>query len=380
MMSFLNNRIIILFLAIFPFFSWFLKSSDNPKSNQVSINFVGDVIPHKAVLNDKNIKKKNLVNHYLTLFNSVSNILKQSDFSFVNFEAPCADDKLRCNHFRAFNFPEPFIKALNLAGFNIFNIANNHMYDCNYKGMKQTYYNLKKHSVIPCGYSIDNIPQCSVITYNKIKIGIIGVTTLINWTPSDKTGKTNVYYINDLKKVLPYIRKARDKVDFLFISIHWGKEYIREQPKLKKWAKKLLQAGADCIIGHHPHILLPLRYKKTPQGYKDVIIYSLGNFIANIGKAYKPLISSPEKGDPRRSIILNLTLEKNHKEVIIKNMKTTPIWIVNNYRAYMKGKTKKRQIFPVPLAEAVPQFLTEKQKKYEEKQIQKLLVNYLTTN
>ena len=70
------------------------------------------------------------------------------------------------------------------------------------------------------------------------------------------------------------IKKASQKVDYLIVSVHWGKEYKIIYKKLQAWAEMIFKAGGDCIIGHHPHILLPLQYEKRRAGYKKIVIYS----------------------------------------------------------------------------------------------------------
>ena len=178
---------------------------------------------------------------------------------------------------------------------------------------------------------------------------------------------------------MKYIRSARRKVDYLILSIHWGKEYEKKYYDLRKKAKKLFKAGVDCIIGHHPHILLPIEYEKDDNGLKNIAAYSLGNFVANIGKDYTISPEFAYYGSARRSIILSLQLRKVGDSVFAEKIEVVPIWIHNNYIEYKAGKVKNRYIYPVCLLNCPENILSEKKKKKEVGLIMKeLKINSLT--
>ncbi len=198
------------------------------------------------------------------------------------------------------------------------------------------------------------------------------MTLLLNY-PSTNKGVTNVCFYKNIEDSLAYIQEAKKNADYLIVSLHWGREYNTNYQKLKKYADKIFAAGADCIIGHHPHILLPIEYEKEESGYKNITAFSLGDFIANIGKEYKTFSSRPHEGRPRRSIILSLLISKIKNKTYTKEIKIIPVWIHNNYLQYKKHKEKSRQIFPVLLEDCPPEILSPKEKAFELQQIYKEL-------
>jgi hypothetical protein len=79
----------------------------------------------------------------------------------------------------------------------------------------------------------------------------------------------------DRESVLADVSALRDEVDFLVLCIHWGLEQYRlPTPEQRQFARLILNAGADVIIGHHPHVLQGFEYIDSKP-----VFYSLGNFI-----------------------------------------------------------------------------------------------------
>jgi len=328
------------------------------RERRLSIAFVGDLIPHRAV--EMSLKEGK------ELFFFVKSFLSNHDIVFGNLEAPFAEKRLKYKYERAFNCSTNFIKSIKSSGFNVLNIANNHIYDCRYKGFLETLENLKKYNFFLTGYSINKQPALTVVEKNNIRVGFIGITMLLNNFPLRKRGKFGVCYYRKIEKVLKYVRKYSKEVDFLIVSIHWGEEYDNRYKKLEIIAKKLFNFGADCIIGCHQHILLPIEYSMDKEGYKNIVAYGLGNFIANIGKEYRPDKDLFKVGAPRRSVIFTIELTKKaFLKPKVKNMSIIPVWIHNNYNDFKLKKCKSRRIFPVILTDKNNFFLPEKIRKRE---------------
>ena len=145
------------------------------------------------------------------------------------------------------------------------------------------------------------------------------------------------------------------------ISPHWGTEYRTNTFIQKENAELLFNAGADCIIGHHPHILLPLEYTRTNGRYERFIAHSLGNFIANIGREYDPGKPVKDQGSPRRSVVLFLTVRVSGEQAYLSEYHTAPVWIHNNYNAFQDKKDKERIIMPYMLNSVPEEVLTPSQ-------------------
>lgn len=372
MNSFLRYKSVFLFI-IAGLLSFFLINS-RFKEKIVTICFVGDIIPHKEIVIRKQDPQQ-LRKDFVRMFVSVARVINKADIAVGNLEGPVASVELKHKHRMAFNGNEYFLSGLKQAGFDILNIANNHVFDCGYKGFLQTIHNLKQHDFMVTGYTVNEKVQMTVYHKHDIKIGFIGFTFLLNWKALSQV-KTNVSYIQD-QVPEKLIRDLSTQVDYLIASVHWGEEYKGNTGPLKKAADKFFQAGVDCIIGHHPHILLPIEYLKNNNQYSNIVAYSLGNFMANIGRKYRPFSNSVHGGIPdgpnRRSIILTLEIKKINDRVMVTDIRTDPVWIHNNYYQYKAGKEKERWIYPLLLDDVPEAVLSDKEKKYERKLIFKAL-------
>ena len=186
------------------------------------------------------------------------------DFIFANLEGPISDNPYR-NPGTAmlFNFKPAVTDIIKKYGFNILSIANNHAFDMGVEGARQTREYLTDAYIHHVGHS------------KKLRQESVWVTTV-------KDTKIAFVAFNDtLKNHLNYeaagemIRDLEDEVDFTVVSIHWGTEY-RTTPTDKQVedAHAFVDAGADVILGHHPHVIESTEwYNGRP------IYYSLGNFV-----------------------------------------------------------------------------------------------------
>ena len=124
--------------------------------------------------------------------------------------------------------------------------------------------------------------------------------------------------------ILSSVAKARKKADFVIVSVHWGHEYHTEpEASQVEMARKLMDAGAKLIVGHHPHV---------PQGMeiykKGLIVYSLGNFVFGSRNSLQT-----------HNILLEVTFEKEKKKVSYANI--YPVW-----GTYKKGTHEVRPLEP----------------------------------
>ncbi len=333
---------------LFVFFTFIIFSlifiQKKEKEKTVTINFVGDIIPHKVI---KHVSlKQNKLAVYKKRYKYVRKYLTNANLSVCNLETPIADTNLIKTNKIIFDAPIEFAQSLHFAGFNLLNIANNHAFDCGLTGFKQTIENLLNNDFKIVGYSIKNEIQTFVYRTNNIKIGFLSATKLLNFELTEGKENTNItFYITN--EIFKAIKKLKQKTDYVIFIIHWGKEYIIRQPQLKNEAIKIFNAGADAIIGHHPHILLPIKIMDI-NGKLHIVAYSLGNFLSNQGRKF-PADKSKDSEHTRQSVILQIKIGKNKNSIYLKSMKITPVWIVNNFIEVEKKISKTRKIFPIPL-------------------------------
>ena len=336
------KKIFFIFVLLLCIGIFFLLYSH--RETAVSINFVGDIIPHKILLAVAHNQDKSAA--YAEYYRYVRPYLISADLAVCNLETPIAETNLKRTNAVLFDAPAEFALSLHSAGFRLINVANNHALDCGSKGFKQTVRNLYKNHFLVVGYSVKGIPHPVIYKTNNITIGFLSATGLLNLGETENSRHTNVVFLTT-NVVLPAIRKLKSQVDYLIFIVHWGKEYITNQPCLREKAALLFAAGADAIVGHHPHILLPVEVQKKG-GRTLFAAYSLGNFLSNQGRRY-PRDKSQKSEDTRQSMILQLQIKKNKKRTFLSRIKIIPVWIMNNYNEYTDGLVKERRIFPFPL-------------------------------
>jgi hypothetical protein len=170
------------------------------------------------------------------------------------------------------------VAMLAAAGFDVMTLANNHYFDLREDGQLQTPKILADEGILPIGASRTEEPLYRVesLTAKGWNIGFIAVTNRINAPIRPNTPQVPYIELTDMVRVLgPLVAQARADHDLVVIAVHWGDEYA-EAPSVyhQRAARGLIDAGADLVVGHHPHVLQGIeRYGK------GLIAYSLGNFL-----------------------------------------------------------------------------------------------------
>lgn len=166
------------------------------------------------------------------------------------------------------------IKFLKNYGINLVSLANNHIGDYGPTSVEFTIDFLNENNIRHFGWgkNLNEILQPKVIEIKGIKISLMALTLhdgryAGNFMPGNMPPEEEFY--------LKYMKKAKEISDILIVSMHWGLEmYQYPHPKEMTFARRLVDAGADLVLGHHPHVV---------QGYEvyknKYIFYSLGNFV-----------------------------------------------------------------------------------------------------
>jgi poly-gamma-glutamate synthesis protein (capsule biosynthesis protein) len=231
---------------------------------EIKLLFVGDIMMTRYV--EKRIKKLN--KEYIYPFEKILNYLKSFDYVIANLEGPISDKGVKVGSKYSFRMKPEVAEALSKANINIVNLANNHIFDYGKVAFEDTLKNLEKNNIKYFGNSYEPL----IIEKEGVKIGFLGFSDFLKHLEV-KENKTGIATIND--NISEIIKKAKEKVDILIVSFHWGEEYKKiANERQRKIAKIAIDSGADLVIGHHPHVIQDI------EKYKDkFIFYSLGNFI-----------------------------------------------------------------------------------------------------
>jgi poly-gamma-glutamate synthesis protein (capsule biosynthesis protein) len=172
-----------------------------------------------------------------------------------------------------------FATGFRAAGLNVMAIANNHVGEHGPDALWDTVKNLRSSGIDVIGLRDQNGTAAPLIkTVRGIKIGWLAYT----WIVSNNTAQDRAILAWTRGDDVPSaVRALRSQVDFLIVSAHWGREFVSVPPQsVVDHAHSIVDAGADLLLGHHPHVL---------QGAeligKSLVIYSLGNFIFDMWQA-----------------------------------------------------------------------------------------------
>jgi poly-gamma-glutamate synthesis protein (capsule biosynthesis protein) len=177
--------------------------------------------------------------------------------------------------------------ALREAGFDVLGLANNHALDYGPEGLGETISRLEGAGIDAVGAGPDAVAasQPLIREVGGLRLAFLAFNTVPD--PQDRPedgGWTPARW--DEVAVVAAIAAARTPADAVIVSVHWGYEYeLRPDPTQRDVAQAMLNAGADLVIGHHPHVVqgteIDLEGASEPSGVVRgrFVAYSLGNLV-----------------------------------------------------------------------------------------------------
>lgn len=224
-------------------------------------------------------------------FEYVSGYLSQGDIVFGNLETAITTGGKPADKAVALRAAPSEVRHLVEAGFHVLNLANNHTLDYGQEGFENTIEALRDNAIEYCGtWDQDGGAHLAVIQRNAMRVGFLGFMI----GPPD----THIVSLR-LDEIAPHVEQAARKVDILVVSMHWGEEYVfYPSPRQQRTARAIINAGAQLVVGHHPHVVQAIeRYKG------GCILYSLGNFQFGIPELRRRFPESDH------TMLVNVTLD-----------------------------------------------------------------------
>ncbi len=270
-------------------------TQEPPVDSKKVIKFVaaGDALIHSAIYREaekiaSDMKDYSGDYYFKNMYQGIASLIKSADIAFVNHEAPIANTGI--SGYPNFNAPSESGDALVDIGFNVVNIANNHMYDVDHKatGYSDTIDYWKSKDVLMIGgyENQEDYDTPRILNVEGVNIAFLSYTDFVNPPCKMNSKSVNKGYISPIAKdsvMIKHIEKAKEKADLVFVSIHWGAENVfTASAEQKRVAKLLADNGVDVIIGHHSHTVQPVEWIKGKNGNNTLCIYSLGNLISGM--------------------------------------------------------------------------------------------------
>ncbi len=221
--------------------------------------------------------------NYKPYYESCHQIIEQADIAFINQETVMCGDGYSLSWYPRFNSPQEVGYDLVEMGFDVINIATNHMLDKGADGLDATidFWNSFDNVLMIGGYK-DGEDFDNIRIYEKdgLKIAFLSYTYSTNGLSKASSSPIVIPYINE-EDIIRQAELAKQKADMVFVSVHWGQEgSFTPSTEQMRVAQLFADCGIDCIIGHHPHVIQPVKWLTGKDGNSTLCVYSLGNFMA----------------------------------------------------------------------------------------------------
>lgn len=253
----------------------------------VTLMAAGDILIHTPLLSEG--LKSDGSYDFSFLFEIMKEDFESADLAVINQESVLGGKELGYDGYPNFNSPDEVGDAIEEAGFDVVLQATNHSMDVGVKGITNSieYWKTKSDKITMLGFNEteEELNSARYVEKNGIKFALFNYTYGLNGYTLPKGKEYLVNILDDAHKeqIIAEIEKASKEADFVIVFPHWGTEDQLGEPSAfqTKWAKIFTDAGADLIIGAHPHVIQKVEWIETEAGNKSLCYYSLGNYISN---------------------------------------------------------------------------------------------------
>jgi Bacterial capsule synthesis protein PGA_cap len=211
----------------------------------------------------------------------VARALRRSDIAFGNLE--CAVSTRGSPVPKEFNFrgrPAALRVVARYAGFDVLNLANNHVGDYGAAALLDTVRHVRRLGMAPVGAGpgIASASAPRVVQRLGLRVAFVGFSNILPVSFFAGPGRPGTQPATP-DAIRRSVRRARRRADVVIATFHWGVERApREDARQRAFAAVALAAGATAVIGAHPHVLQPIR-----RSGRRLVAYSLGNFFFSAG-------------------------------------------------------------------------------------------------
>lgn len=291
------------------------------QGQNIDLSFVGDINFDDKWYTMKAAKVNGGVDNCFS--SELKALLKQSDVTMVNNEFTFGEKgKALEGKDYTFRAPEENVKYYELLGADIASLANNHVYDYGKDGLLNTKKVLEANNIITVGAG-KNLDEASSTVYYNIggrKIAIVSATQIEKYSHFTKAAtakEAGVFKMLEPALFCRRIAEAKRKSDYVIAYVHWGREgtsyFDWDQ---ENYAKEFALAGADVIIGGHPHRLQGASYIEGVP-----VVYSLGNFWFSTGSLYTTVAKVNINAAGALSVRMIPCIQKQCKTYILSSEK-----------------------------------------------------------
>lgn len=250
------------------------KTSDDPDWRPVP--HANQAIVHSAATAAYNLKFGSKLEALRYPLRRLRPLFQQADITFVNLETPLSDTARQVGDYRT---PAGFAAVLRWAGISAVTVANNHSFDAEECGFRDTLRNLRAAGVGYVGGGLDlaSATRPLLLERKGIRIGFLGYSQFSNaGEPAFAAAHRPGIAPMDPELIKEDIRRLRPKVDFVAVAVHWGTDHSdRVSPLNREFAHQIIDDGADMVLGAHSPFPKGIEiYRNKPIVYSQAHVIS----------------------------------------------------------------------------------------------------------
>ena len=303
------------------------KNTVTEQETSARIMANGDLLYHDIIY--ISAKKSDGTYDFHENFEYVKPWLKQADLVLGDFEGTVNKDHYLAGY-PLFNAPGEVMDAIKDAGYQVLDLAHNHILDSQIEGVVSTADAIEKAGMTPVGvYTHESRDKAPLVIkeVNGIKVAILAYSYGFNGIEQSISQEDYNRYLSDLdeEKMKAEIERAEKEADITIIMPQMGVEYqIEPTEEQKKLYHKMIDWGADIIFGGHPHVVEPAETVEK-NGDKKLIIYSMGNFISN--QRIETMQNVENAKWTERGVLMDVTIKKKSGKTTIETAQAHPSWV-----------------------------------------------------
>lgn len=262
-------------------------------------------------------------------FTYVKPWIEQADLAIADFEGTISPDYPLAGY-PLFNAPSEVVTAIKDTGYDVVDLAHNHILDSQLSGVISTAKAFTDAGIATVGvYPEGNRDSAPLLIreVNGIKIAILAYAYGFNGMEGNLTQEEYDSYLSDLnlEKMQAEIERAEKEADITVVMPQMGVEYQLEPTQEQQTLyRQMVEWGADIVFGGHPHVAEPAEIVEK-DGQRKLIIYSMGNFISN--QRIETMDGLTNDQWTERGVLMDVTIEKKDGQTTIQTAQAHPTWV-----------------------------------------------------
>ncbi|MBF7094186.1 CapA family protein [Streptococcus sp. HF-1907] len=308
--------------------------TDVTKTTTARVVANGDILIHDILY--MSARQSDGTYDFKPYFEYVKDWISGADLAIGDYEGTISSEYPLAGY-PLFNAPSSIADAMKDTGYDVADLAHNHILDSQLSGAINTVQTFNKLGIDTIGIYTDKRSTNKILVknINGIKIAILGYSYGYNGMEANLSKEDYANHMSDLNetKIKADLKKAEQVADVTIVMPQMGVEYQKEPTAEQKTLyHKMIKWGADVVFGGHPHVIEPAEVVKK-DGEKKFIIYSMGNFISN------QRLETVDDIWTERGLLMEVNFEKTGSKTKIKTVKAHPtmVWAQDAGRLVSEG-------------------------------------------